>query len=110
MKKRLTNSYALWTVQELLTVLFLFAGVMKLVPLLEVLTQLGHALSLPDPFSRFIGVTEMLDTVRLILTPVLALVIVGSLSTFIAYGRSASAQNKKSIEPVDSATFRSTQQ
>lgn len=67
MKKRLTNNYALWTFQGLLAALFLFAGGMKLVLSAQALTQQGQGPSLPVLFLRFIGVTEVLGAIGLIL-------------------------------------------
>ena len=57
-------TYALWIVQGLLALLFLFAGGMKLVLPLEKLTG---PIPLPGPFLRFIGVAEVLGAVGLIL-------------------------------------------
>ena len=48
-------TYALWIVQGLLALLFLFAGGMKLVLPLEELTA---QMPLPGLFVRFIGVAE----------------------------------------------------
>ena len=57
-------TYALWIVQVLLALLFLFAGGMKLVLPLEELTA---QMPLPGPFVRFIGVAEVLGAIGLIL-------------------------------------------
>jgi DoxX-like family len=57
-------TYALWTVQGLLGLLFLFAGGMKLVLPLEALTA---EMALPGWFVRFIGVAEALGAIGLIL-------------------------------------------
>ena len=57
-------TYALWIVQGLLALLFLFAGGMKLVLPLEELTA---QMPLPGLFVRFIGVAEVLGAVGLIL-------------------------------------------
>ena len=57
-------TYALWIVQGLLALLFLFAGGMKLVMPIEALT--GQT-PLPGLFVRFIGVAEVLGAVGLIL-------------------------------------------
>jgi len=57
-------NYALWVVQGLLALLFLFAGGMKLVMPIEELT--GQT-PLPGWFVRFIGVAEVLGAVGLIL-------------------------------------------
>jgi len=56
--------YALWTVQWLLALLFLWAGGVKLVLPLE---QLAGPISLPGWFLRFIGVTEVLGALGLVL-------------------------------------------
>ncbi len=55
---------ALWIVQGLLALVFLFAGGMKLVLPLPVRTQ---QMPLPGPFLRFIGLSEALGAVGLIL-------------------------------------------
>ncbi len=57
-------NYALWIVQGLLALIFLFSGGMKLVMPLEVLTE---QMPLPGLFVRFIGVAEALGAVGLIL-------------------------------------------
>jgi DoxX-like family len=57
-------TYALWIVQGLLALLFLFAGGMKLVLPLESLTE---QMPLPGLFVRFIGVAEVLGAIGLIL-------------------------------------------
>jgi len=57
-------TYALWIVQGLLALLFLFAGGMKLVLPLEKLTG---PIELPGLFLRFIGVCEVLGALGLIL-------------------------------------------
>jgi DoxX-like family len=57
-------TYALWIVQGLLALLFLFAGGMKLVLPIEVLTE---QMPLPGLFVRFIGMAEVLGSVGLIL-------------------------------------------
>ncbi|MBI1960228.1 MAG: DoxX family protein [Candidatus Rokubacteria bacterium] len=57
-------THALWIVQGLLALLFLWAGGMKLVLPLEKLTG---PMPLPGPFMRFIGVAEMLGALGLIL-------------------------------------------
>jgi len=59
-------TYALWIVQGLLALLFLFAGGMKLVlPLEEMTKQMPPPL--PGLFLRFIGVVEVLGALGLIL-------------------------------------------
>ncbi len=62
-KKSILN-YTLWTVQGLLTALFLFAGGIKLILPLD---QLAGPVALPDLFLRFIGVCEVLGALGLIL-------------------------------------------
>jgi hypothetical protein len=57
-------TYALWIVQGLLALIFLFAGGMKLaLPLAELTKQMP----LPGLFVRFIGVAEVLGAIGLIL-------------------------------------------
>jgi hypothetical protein len=59
-------TYALWTVQVLLALVFLFAGGVKLVtPFEEMAAQMPIAL--PELFLRFIGVAEVLGALGLIL-------------------------------------------
>jgi uncharacterized membrane protein YphA (DoxX/SURF4 family) len=60
----MTKSRILWIVQWLLALLFLFAGVMKLVLPIEEMTK---QISLPGAFLRFIGVAEVLGGFGLIL-------------------------------------------
>jgi len=55
---------ALWIVQGLLALIFLFAGGMKLVLPLE---ELAGPVPLPGLFMRFIGVAEVLGAIGLIL-------------------------------------------
>ena len=57
-------TYALWIVQALLALLFLFAGGMKLILPVEELTK---QMPLPGAFLRFIGVAEVLGAIGLIL-------------------------------------------
>jgi uncharacterized membrane protein YphA (DoxX/SURF4 family) len=57
-------TYALWIVQGLLALTFLFAGAMKLILPLEALTE---QMPLPGLFMRFIGVAEVLGAIGLIL-------------------------------------------
>ena len=59
---------ALWIVQILLALLFLFAGGMKLVLPLDKLTG---PVALPGWFTRFIGVCEVLGAIGLILPSLL---------------------------------------
>jgi uncharacterized membrane protein YphA (DoxX/SURF4 family) len=62
-------TYALWIVQVLLALLFLFAGGTKLVLPLDVLAAMGspNQVQLPGLFVRFIGVVEVLGALGLIL-------------------------------------------
>ena len=57
-------NYALWIVQALLALLFLFAGGMKLVLPIEEMTK---QMPMPGLFLRFIGVCEVLGALGLIL-------------------------------------------
>ena len=57
-------TYALWIVQGLLALLFLWAGSMKLVMPVEAMTE---QMPLPGLFLRFIGVAEVLGALGLIL-------------------------------------------
>lgn len=57
-------TYALWVVQILLALLFVFAGGMKLILPLD---QMAGPVALPGPFLRFIGVAELLGGIGLIL-------------------------------------------
>src|SRR5690349_11739736 len=59
---RRSTTYALWIVQGLLALLFLFAGGMKLVMSIEEMTK---EMPLPGPFLRFIGVAEVLGAIGL---------------------------------------------
>jgi hypothetical protein len=56
-------TYALWIVQVLLALLFLFAGGMKLVLPIEEMTK---QIAMPGSFLRFIGVAEVLGALGLI--------------------------------------------
>jgi hypothetical protein len=59
-------TYALWIVQGLLALLFLYAGGVKLVtPVEEMLAQMP--LPLPGVFLQFIGVAEVLGALGLVL-------------------------------------------
>jgi len=60
--------YALWIVQGLLAIIFLFSGGMKLVLPLEAMTG---PIPVPGLFLRFIGVAEVLGAIGLILPGVL---------------------------------------
>ena len=57
-------SYALWTVQVLLGLLFIWAGGMKLVLPIE---KLAGPVAFPELFVRFIGLAELLGGLGLIL-------------------------------------------
>jgi uncharacterized membrane protein YphA (DoxX/SURF4 family) len=59
-----TLHYALWTIQALLALLFLFAGGMKLVLPIEKMTE---QMPLPGAFLRFIGIAEVLGGLGLVL-------------------------------------------
>jgi hypothetical protein len=61
---------ALWVVQVLLALLFLFAGGMKLVQPIEAMTQ---QIALPGAFLRFIGVAEVLGGLGLVLPGLLGI-------------------------------------
>jgi DoxX-like family len=63
-------TYALWIVQGLLALLFLFTGGVKLVLPIEVLTE---QFLLPGLFVRFLGVAEVLGAVGLILPGLLGI-------------------------------------
>ena len=63
-------TYALWIVQGLLALLFLWAGGMKLVLPVEAMTE---QMPLPGLFLRFIGVAEVLGALGLILPGLLRL-------------------------------------
>jgi len=55
---------ALWIIQALLAVLFLFSGSMKLITPIEEMTK---QIAMPGWFLRFIGVAEVLGAIGLIL-------------------------------------------
>jgi uncharacterized membrane protein YphA (DoxX/SURF4 family) len=61
-------TYALWIVQGLLALLFLFAGVMKFIMPIEEMTK---EIQMPGAFLRFIGVVEILGALGLILPSLL---------------------------------------
>ena len=61
-------TYALWTVQALLALLFLFAGVAKLVMPIEEMTR---DIQIPGAFLRFIAVAEILGAFGLVLPSLL---------------------------------------
>jgi hypothetical protein len=53
-----------WTIQGVLSLLFLFAGGMKLITPVAVLAQQSH---LPGSFMKFIGICEFLGAIGLVL-------------------------------------------
>jgi len=61
-------TYALWIVQALLALVFLFAGVAKLMMPIEEMTKDVH---LPGLFLRFIAVAEILGALGLVLPSLL---------------------------------------
>jgi hypothetical protein len=91
-------SYALWTIQVLLALLFLFAGGMKLILPIEEMTK---EIAMPGPFLRFIGVAETLGALGLVLpgllgirpglTPLaaagLVIIMVGAVGVSVAMGQ-----------------------
>ena len=95
-------TYALWTIQVLLALLFLFAGGMKLVLPIEEMTK---QMPMPGLFLRFIGVAELLGGLGLIfpgllrlrpgLTPLaaagLVIIMVGATALTLAIGPVATA-------------------
>jgi uncharacterized membrane protein YphA (DoxX/SURF4 family) len=64
-QRKSVKSAVLWVVQTVLALLFLFAGVMKLVTPIEVLLA-QMAVPLPGLFVRFIGVVEVAGALGLI--------------------------------------------
>lgn len=66
--RRSTLNIALWVVQVLLALLFLWAGAMKLVMPME---QMAGPVAFPEWFLRFIGVVEVLGGLGLILPALL---------------------------------------
>ncbi len=62
-------TYALWIIQVLLALLFLFAGGMKLIIPPDVLASMGspNQIALPGWLVRFVGVCEVLGALGLIL-------------------------------------------
>jgi len=95
-------TYALWTIQVLLALLFLFAGGMKLVMPIEEMTK---QMPMPGLFLRFIGVAELLGGLGLVLpgllrirpglTPLaaagLVIIMVGATALILAIGLVATA-------------------
>ena len=64
--RRRIMTTALWIVQALLALIFLFAGSIKLIVPIEMLTA-QMPLRLPGPFLQFIGVAEVTGAMGLIL-------------------------------------------
>ncbi len=64
--RRLVMTGSLWTLQALLALLFLFAGIMKLVTPIEVMLA-QMSVPLPGLFFQFIGVAEVAGAIGLIL-------------------------------------------
>ena len=62
----------LWIVQGLLALIFLYAGGIKLVLPIEVMTE-QMPLPLPGPFLRFLGLAEVLGAIGLILPGLLGI-------------------------------------
>ncbi len=62
--QRTTMTYALWIVQGLLALLFVFAGGMKLVMPAD---EMAKKIPLSVPFMRFIGIAELLGGLGLLL-------------------------------------------
>ena len=95
-------NYALWIVQVLLALMFLFVGGMKLVLPLDKLTG---PVELPGWFTLFIGVAEVLGAIGLILpsllrikpwlTPLaavgLVLIMIGAIAVTLAGGMAGAA-------------------
>src|SRR5689334_6372531 len=65
-RRRLVGASVLWTVQAILALLFLFAGSMKLMMPIEMMTA-QMAVKLPGLFLQFIGVCEVAGALGLIL-------------------------------------------
>ena len=65
-------TYILWIVQGLLALIFLYAGGIKLVLPIEVMTE-QMPVPVPGPFLRFLGVAEVLGAFGLILPGLLGI-------------------------------------
>ncbi len=65
-RRRMTTTSALWIVQGLLALLFLFAGSMKLLVPIQMLSA-QMPLPLPGLFLKFIGLAEVAGAIGLIL-------------------------------------------
>ena len=101
-KAKRTTNRALWAVQVALALLFLFAGVMKLILPVEAMTA---QIALPGAFLRFIGVAETFGALGLVLpglvgirtslTPLaaagLAIIMIGATSLSADVGGAAAA-------------------
>ncbi len=95
-------NYALWIIQVLLALVFLFTGGMKLVLPIEEMTK---QIAMPGWFLRFIGVCEVLGAIGLILpwllrirpglTPMaavgLVIIMIGAIVTTLAISDVATA-------------------
>jgi uncharacterized membrane protein YphA (DoxX/SURF4 family) len=67
-KKRSKMNIALWILQALLALLFLNAGFLKAFkPIQEIAPTIFWAPLLPEPLVRFIGISELLGAIGLIL-------------------------------------------
>ncbi|HET6261854.1 MAG TPA: DoxX family protein [Chloroflexia bacterium] len=71
-KSRQIMNHVLWIVQVLLSLIFLFAGGIKLVLPLETMTE-QMSLPLPGLYLRFLGVAEVLSAIGLILPGLLGI-------------------------------------
>jgi hypothetical protein len=69
-ERRSIMTYAVWIVQGLLALIFLFTGGIKLVVPIEVLTEQSP---LPGWFVRFLGVAEVLGAIGLVLPGLLGI-------------------------------------
>ena len=65
-------TYILWIVQGLLALIFMYAGGVKLVLPIEVMTE-QMPVPVPGPFLRFLGVAEVLGAFGLILPGLLGI-------------------------------------
>lgn len=99
--------YALWIVQVLLALLFLFAGGTKLILPLDVLAAMGspNQIQLPGLLVRFVGVVEVLGALGLVFPGLLrikpwlttlaavglAFIMLGAIVLTIASGEAAAA-------------------
>ena len=102
MRQKRLGTMTLWTIQGLLALVFLFAGSMKLILPIEMLTA---QMPLPGLFVRFIGIAEVAGALGLILpgltriqrglTPLaacgLVIIMIGATVVTLAIGGGASA-------------------